>query len=129
MEVIKLGILIVYYIGSDGNRILPINLRHIRDNTKQIDFKIYAAANRLHEPFKNILLREEMVDIVPLPTVMARKSGEHGQYLDLLARHAVAEGCTHICTFDVDSWPISPTWTVQALRAPLRIGDLPEDIV
>ena len=115
MKDIKLGILVVYYIGDDGNRILPLHLKHIRDNTKQTNFKIYAAANRLREPFKKILLSEEMVDVVPLPTVMARESGEHGQYLDLLTQHAIAEGCTHICTFDVVSWPISPTWAVQVL--------------
>jgi hypothetical protein len=37
-------------------------------------------------------------------------SQEHSQLLNMLADRAKDDGCTHIATFDMDSWPVLPGW-------------------
>ena len=54
--------------------------------------------------------------LVDVPDTALRGSREHGYYLDQLWRHALATDATHLCTLDVDAFPIRDDW-VDAVAA------------
>ena len=106
----KLGILVVYLVSPDNDWVLSKHLERLARTKAFMDFKVYAAVNRLPNRYRHLLHACHFVDIVALPLTAERESAEHGKYLDMLAAHALADGCDYICTFDVDSWPIRDEW-------------------
>lgn len=112
----KLGILVVYLIDEGVDWLLDKHLIHLSKTRTSMEFRLYAAANRLHKRHIDILRNHDFVEVVNLPNVPSRMNAEHGTYLDLLAEYAIREGCDFICTFDVDSWPIREDWPDRTVR-------------
>jgi len=110
MSNIKMGICVVYFYGKELEWLLDLHLKGIIENTENVNYVIYAAVNRLHEEYIQILKKTERVEIVQLPDQMIKGAEEHGGYLDLLIQHAINNNCSHVCTLDSDSWPISKNW-------------------
>ncbi|MBB1077617.1 hypothetical protein HUU62_24740 [Rhodoferax sp. 4810] len=114
---LKLGICCVYYYKSEGDWVLELQLKEIIRNTKDVNFVIYAAANRLKEKYLNQLKNTPHVQIVTLPYLTIRDAEEHGQYLDQLIEYAFEKGgCSHVCTLDSDSWPIKQNWATDLIK-------------
>jgi len=113
----KLGIVVVYLVAEDDERLLEIHLRQIENNTA-VPYRIYAAANRLLPRFRDRLARLPYVTICPIPDVPPGAS-EHPYYLDRLVDTAVRDGATHICTLHVDSFPVRAGWA-EELAAQLQ---------
>lgn len=107
----KLGIACVYYFPPGQEWILDLQLSRIARHTSQTDYKIYAAAERLGHDLKSRLAAEDRVQIVKLQAFQGVANKEHAFYLDRLIAHAFADGCTHVCTLDADSFPITDDWT------------------
>jgi hypothetical protein len=105
----KLGILVVYLVAEEDDRLLEMHLSHLEKNTT-VPFRIYAAANRLLPRFREKLESLPYVSICELPTTTLRSTPEHAYYLDRLVEIAVADGASHVCTFHVDSFPVCPGW-------------------
>ncbi len=88
--------------------LLPLSIRQIKLRTRG-EYRVYGCALRLSDDQIAHLHREgvELPEIAPSP-----KTGraEHAHYLDRLVDHAFAEGCSHVATFDMDSWPIRDDW-------------------
>lgn len=106
----KLGILVVYFVSNSNDWVLNKQLDHLKKTNPFMEFKIYAAANRLPDRYHSLLRSHRFVEIVNLPVISERTSAEHGTYLDMLAAHALKDGCDYVSTFDVDSWPIDNNW-------------------
>lgn len=106
----KLGICCVYLFDTDSEWLLDLQLQYVRETLSGYDHAIYGAANRLRPELRNRLAREPAVKLVPLPAINTKGSPEHAYYLDLLLRHAAADGCTHLATIDADSFPVLPNW-------------------
>jgi hypothetical protein len=116
----KLGILVVYLVAEEDERLLEIHLSQIEKNTS-VPFRIYAAANRLLPRLREKIERLPYMSICEFPTTTSRGSQEHAYYLDRLAEIAVADGVSHICTFHVDSFPVRAGWA-EKITAEIR-GD------
>ncbi len=106
----KLGVCCVYFYGPDSGWLLDLQLRYIAKTLKGYSYVVYAAANQLQADLRERLEREPGVEIVALPHCEKRDSGEHAFYLDLLLRHAAAQGCTHLAAVDADSFPVLEDW-------------------
>lgn len=112
MAITKLGILVVYYLDESESAVLSLHLDAIAAHTAS-SYTIYAAANRLSPAFRSVLERTPNLRICHIPPTELRSSREHAYYLDQLAEQAIADGCSHLCTFDVDSFPIQRGWDTQ----------------
>ncbi len=114
----KLGILVVYLVAEEDDRLLEIHLSQI-EKTTSVPFRIYAAANRLLPRFRERIERLPNVSICQIPATTLRGSVEHAYYLDRLVEIAAADGATCICTFHVDSFPICAGWA-EKITAEIR---------
>ncbi len=111
-----LGICVVYLVlDKDAEFLLEMNLQRILSYTNA-PYKIYGVALRLSDDLTN-KLRENGVVLPEIPEFKlaeykdnAKGAGEHSYYLDQLVDFAFMDGCTHVTTFDMDSWPISKGW-------------------
>lgn len=104
-----LGICVIYLVpDAESACLLPLSIRQIKLHTRG-DYRIYGCALRLGDDQVAHLHREgvELPELTPSPTT---GRAEHAHYLDRLVDHAFAEGCSHVATFDMDSWPICEDW-------------------
>ena len=108
----KLGILVVYLVAEDDERLLEIHLSQIEKNTS-VPYCIYASANRLLPHLRGKLERLPQVKICPIPDTDLRGRDEHPYYLEWLVRAAVEDGATHLCTLHVDSFPVRAGWAEE----------------
>jgi hypothetical protein len=108
----KLGIGVVYFVLPGDEKLLDLHLRYIEQCTRA-PFTIYAAVNRLPERLTERLAANPSVRICPVPPTEDRGSLENAYYLERLIAEAIAEGCTHIATFHVDSFPIRVGWEFE----------------
>ncbi|MES2715281.1 MAG: hypothetical protein V4795_05930 [Pseudomonadota bacterium] len=108
----RLGILVVYFLPDERLPILDLHLRAIAGRTSG-PYTLYGVAPRVSDSVRQRLAREPQLTLLQFPPVQAVGSQEHAHYLDLLADHAVADGCDRLCTMDVDAFPIRPDWNAQ----------------
>jgi hypothetical protein len=111
-----LAILVVYYLKDDEDLpLLELHLDRVARHTK-VRATIYATANRATPAARALLETAPGVVLIDVPDTDLRGSREHGHYLDQLWRHAFNAGAAHICTLDVDAFPIRDDW-VDAVAA------------
>ena len=105
-----LALLVVYYLKDDDDMdLLALHCERIRRHT-HVPYTIYATANRCSPEAKALVVAQPNVVMVDVPDTSYRSSAEHGYYLDALLAAALDGDATHICTLDVDSFPIVDTW-------------------
>lgn len=109
MERVKLGIAVVYLVAENDQLILELHLRQIKQNTK-VPYQIYASVNRLLPLYQNYLAKQPEVKICKIPDTKLRRNKEHTYYLQSLVEAAIADGCTHVVTLHVDSFPVRADW-------------------
>lgn len=109
MQKVKLGICVVYLADKEDEKLLRLHLKQIELNT-DLEFTIYAAANRLNEQLKQILTDNNKVVVCDIPTSGLRQANENEYYLKRLTGFALADGCTHILYLHIDSFPIKKSW-------------------
>ena len=106
-----LGICIVFLVrdtDADGYALLDACIERIARHTRG-PYRLYGSCpdgdagtlRRLHE---------HGVTIVPVAGRHPHISQEHSMLLDRLVDRAVADGCTHVATLDMDSWPVHDGW-------------------
>ncbi len=106
----KLGIACVYFFRDEDAWLLETQLDFIEECTAGTDFHVYAAGNRLQPELKKQLIDRPFVKFIDLPDYSGDGGPEHGHYLGELLKVARADGCTHLCTLDCDSFPIRRGW-------------------
>lgn len=116
---VKVAIAVVYLVPEDDNFILDTHLTCLEQYTSDVDFTIYAATDILNEKSVLKLHGIEYVKICNFPKTDQTMSVQHSYYLDLLVKMAVEDGADYICTFDVDSFPISNNW-FQKIRSQME---------
>ena len=111
-----LGICVVYLVpDADAEFLLKMHLANLKATTEG-PYRVYGVALRMapgHEQY----LRNAGVVLPEVPPHDPenykrnnREAGEHSHYLDQLVDVAFGDGCTHVATFDMDSWPIAKGW-------------------
>ncbi|MBO6503986.1 MAG: hypothetical protein JJ850_17290 [Kordiimonadaceae bacterium] len=106
---LKVGIACVYFFRDEDAWILDLQLDFI-ERTTDVDFTVYAAAKRLQPELKEKLASRHFVTLVEMPEFDGIGGPEHGFFLSHLVRRAANDGCTHVCTLDCDSFPVSKGW-------------------
>lgn len=106
-DVAHLGILVVYFLKDDGDLpLLRLHLDRIARHT-HVPYTLYAVANRVSPKARALIETQPNVRICEVPPTDLRASREHGYYLDAILPIALADGVSHVCTLDVDSFPIA----------------------
>ena len=114
----NLAILVVYYLKDDEDLpLLELHLERVARHTK-VPATVYGTANRATPAARALLDAAPNLVLVDVPDTDLRGSREHGYYLDQLWRHALATDATHICTLDVDSFPVCDDWVERRRGAP-----------
>jgi hypothetical protein len=117
MNDINLGIVVVYLVREENERLLDLHLRQIETNTS-CRYTIYGTANRLLPQFRRKLEAHPRIKICEFPSTDLRVHHEHAYYLDQLVQAAIEDGASHVVTLHVDSFPIRSDW-IQTLTAHL----------
>ncbi len=111
-----LGICVVYLVPEgESNLLLKLHLHQIASTTEG-RYRVYGVALRAAEDLTR-KLRDSGVNLPGIPEYVSgtyragtEVASEHSYYLDQLTDHAFRDGCTHVATFDMDSWPIQNGW-------------------
>ena len=125
---IKLGIIVVYLVDDDNEKLLDIHLNQIKKNTSS-QFILYACVNMLQPKFVNKLKRYRFVKPVVCedyvgPNDETRGAKEHSHYLTQLIKIAIKDGASHIAIFHPDSFPINLGWDQKYLNQLVYDTDL-----
>ncbi len=105
-----LAILVVYYLKDNSDLpLLELHLQRIAQHT-HVPYTLFAVANRVSPEAREIIRAQPHVVECDITPTDARGSREHGYYLDAMLRIALTAGVTHVCTLDVDSFPIDDRW-------------------
>ena len=104
-----LGICVVYLVSEiEGYDLLTLSLEQIKRRTSE-PYRVYGCCP--NNDAKTVeLMHRYNVEILAAPERHADISQEHSRSLDVLTDRAVEDGCTHIATFDMDSWPVITGW-------------------
>ncbi len=112
-----LGILVVYALAHDDDvRLLDLHLERIASCTR-VPYTLFAVAPRLSDAARSHVVGAPNVVMCDVPPTPRRASREHGYYLDAMLPLALARGVSHICTLDVDSFPVADDWLDKLLDA------------
>lgn len=118
-----LGILLVCYLKDDDD--LPLLRLHLDRvaRHRQVPTTTFVAARRATEAARALLDAQPDTVRCDLEPTDLRGSREHAAYLDQLVPIALDAGVSHLCTLDVDSFPIRDDWvTVLTAAAPSASG-------
>lgn len=110
----KIGILVIYLVDEDNEKLLDIHLDYINKYTES-PFKIYAGVNLLLPKFKNKLENINFIKSFNLnpyigPDDPQRGTKEQTHYLEQLIKLAYSDGVTYIAVMHPDSFPIKDGW-------------------
>jgi hypothetical protein len=111
-----LGIVVVYFLKDDEDLpLLRVHFDRIARHTT-VPYRVYAAAHRVPPEARRLIESRSDVEVVDVGSTELRGSREHAWYLDRLVAHARRRDVTHVCTLDVDSFPVRDGW-VEVLDA------------
>jgi hypothetical protein len=118
-----LGILLVCYLKDDDDLpLLALHLERVAKHT-QVAATTFAAANRASDAARALLDATPNVVVCDLVDTALRGSREHAFYLDRLTQRALDSGVSHLCTLDVDAFPVRDDWVdVVAAAMPAASG-------
>ncbi len=110
----KLGIVTVYLVSEDNEKLLEIHLDKIKENTTS-PFTIYAGTNMLLPRFVTKLKQYNFVKPCDCSNYTGqneerRGSKEHSHYLEQLVKTAIGDGVSHIAIMHPDSFPVKVGW-------------------
>ena len=110
----KLGVIVVYLVNEDNDKLLDIHLKKIKVNTTS-PFTIYAGTNMLLPQFVDKLKQYNFVKLCDCnnyegPDEEGRGAKEHSHYLEQLIKTAIDDGVSHIAIMHPDSFPIKVGW-------------------
>ncbi len=113
----RLGIVVVYALKHDDDvRLLELHLERVARHT-HVPYTLFATMPRLSETARRLVLAAPNVVLCDIAPTERRSSREHGYYLDAMVPLALAAGVSHVCTLDVDSFPIDDGWVDALLQA------------
>ena len=105
----KLGIIVVYLIKEEDEKLLELHLSRIERHTG-MPYTIYGCANRLLPKFIRLIEKHPRIRIFDCEHTNLRDSEEHAFYLEQLVKIAIRDGATHIVTLHIDSFPVRDGW-------------------
>jgi len=106
---VKLGLAVVYHVLPDSEALLQIHLDRFRRHTK-VPYVIHGAPLRLPEKFLPQLAAPDLRLHSLKPPLNVLNYVEHSFLLTELLNRAAADGCTHLATLHVDSFPLADHW-------------------
>ena len=119
----RLAIAVVYFLKDDADLpFLEIHFDRIARHTN-VPYTIYAAANRVTPAARTVIDARPDVVVCDVAPTELRGSREHAHHLDALVHVALEDPVSHLCTLDVDSFPVHDDWVARiAAAAPAQSG-------
>ena len=115
--VAELAIVVVYFLKDDDDLpFLQIHFDRIARHTR-VPYTVHAAANRVTPAARTLIDAQPNVVVHDLEPTDLRGSREHAHYLDQLVAIALDGPATHVCTLDVDSFPVHDDWVARVAGA------------
>ena len=133
-EKMRLGILVVYLVSTEDEKLLDIHLNQIHKNTKA-DYKIYANVNMLLPKFIQKLENNSNVKICKSndyvgPNDGLRSTHELAFYAEKLIKESIKDGVSHVVIMHPDSFPIKVGWekilAKYISKSTVMVSKLPE---
>jgi hypothetical protein len=116
-EVRHLAILVVYFLKDDDDLpFLEVHFDRIARHTL-VPYTIYAAINRATPAARALIDGQPNLVVCEVSECDLRGSREHAWYLDALVRRALDDDGSHLCTLDVDSFPVRDDWVARVSGA------------
>lgn len=112
----KLGVAVVYLVRDGNERLFDLHLEYLGRHTG-VAYTVYACVNRLAPDLRAGLRRRPEVKALELPATELRRSEEHAYFLEGAIEAALADGCSHVAVFHVDSFPIRAGWAPEIAAA------------
>jgi hypothetical protein len=105
-----LGILTVAYLKDDDD--LPLLALHLDrvGRHRRVPTTTFVAAPRVSTAARAMLDARPDTVVCDLPSTDLVGSREHAHFLDALVPIALDAGVSHLCTLDVDSFPVRDDW-------------------
>lgn len=105
------GICVIYLVDDPvGYRLLELSLDQI-ERTTAGPYRLYGCCpDGDPETLRRLAARGVEVHAAGDPARVREPQVEHSELLNALADAAASDGCSHLATFDMDSWPILPGW-------------------
>lgn len=113
----KLGIVVVYLVNDEDEKLLDLHLGQIARHTS-VPYTIYGCINRLLPKFRQKLEQHSRVKTFRFGATDLRGDLEHAFYLERLVKIAIEDGVSHVVILHVDSFPVSSAW-VQGMAGKL----------
>ncbi len=108
-----LAIVVVYFLKDDADLpFLQIHFDRIARHTN-VPYTVYAAANRVTPAARAVIEAQPNVVVCEVAESELRGSREHAHYLDALVKVALEDPVSHLCTLDVDSFPVHDDWVAR----------------
>lgn len=106
-----IGICVVYHVrDAEGVAILDASIAALRRMTRG-PYRIYGVVPGADGRTIRRLRHHGVLGLeLSRPRIPGIAAIEHSTLLNALADRAVADGCSHVATFDMDSWPIVHGW-------------------
>ncbi|HEY3834784.1 MAG TPA: hypothetical protein VGO03_21000 [Acidimicrobiia bacterium] len=112
-----LAIVVVYALTHDDDiRLLDLHLERIERHTR-VPYTIFAVTPRLNDEARRHVVASPHTQMCDIAPTARRGSREHGYYLDEMVPLALEHDVSHLCTLDVDSFPIDDAWLDTLLAA------------
>ncbi|AZQ67626.1 hypothetical protein EF888_11075 [Silicimonas algicola] len=121
----KLGIIVVYVFGDEMQPMFDVHIDRIRSHTRT-PFRIFAAAHKLPPAQRAHVNAVQEISLphlnVPEEVLSKGTRAEHSHCLAQLADIAFEDGCTHVISMHLDSFPLKDGWE-DAFIVPIESGE------
>jgi hypothetical protein len=106
----KIGIACVYYMDFEHDWLFHLQQNAIKKFSSKYSVKIYASIVKVPEMIVDIMKSNLLYKVYDSVCDSKLPNRQHGNNLSSLVNNAFNDGCSHVITLDLDSFPCNSEW-------------------